>query len=262
MSNFPVVIITGASRGLGAAVARWLAKTGTAITLVARSEKELSAVAEDVSHLGGESLVLRADVADYDACRAVVEKTLKHFGRIDSLVNNAGIIQPITAVAAADPVDWKYNIEVNLIGPFNLIRAAVNSLRKQGGRIVNVSSGAANQALATISAYCSAKAALNHLTRVLATEETTITAVAMRPGVVDTDMQAFIRQEGLKAMPADLLAYYRQLKERGELQPPEIPARAIAWLALYAPPEFSGKFLDFDDPRIDRPAREVFGESE
>jgi hypothetical protein len=57
------------------------------------------------------------------------------------------------------------------------------------------------------------------------------------------------------------IAYYRQLKERGELEPPEVPARAIAWLALYAPREFSGKFLDYDDPRISRPALEVFGET-
>jgi hypothetical protein len=60
-------------------------------------------------------------------------------------------------------------------------------------------------------------------------------------------------------MPAEQMAYYRQLKERGELEPPEIPGRAIAWLALHAPREFSGRFLDYDDPRISQPARDVFG---
>ena len=84
----------------------------------------------------------------------------------------------------------------------------------------------------------------------------------MRPGVVDTDMQAFIRNLGSKAMPAEQAAYYQQLKDRGELEPPEIPARSIAWLALYAPLEFSGKFLDYDDPRINRTALEVFGGSQ
>jgi NAD(P)-dependent dehydrogenase (short-subunit alcohol dehydrogenase family) len=256
-----VVIVSGASRGLGAAVARRLATTGAAVALVARSEENLLGVADDVARLGAEPLVLKADVADYGACYTAVETTLKHFGRVDSLVNNAGIIQPISEFARADPVEWRHNIQVNLVGPFNLIRAAADALRKQKGRVVNVSSGAANQALVALSAYCAAKAALNHFTQVLAVEETSITSVAVRPGVVDTDMQVFIRNESPKAMPAESAAYYQQIKERGELQPPEIPARAIAWLALYAPSYLSGKFLDFDDPQIDGPAREVFGES-
>ena len=116
-------------------------------------------------------------------------------------------------------------------------------------------------ALATVSAYCTGKAALNHLTRVLAAEEPAVTALTVRPGVVDTDMQAILRNEADNAMPVEQIAYYRQLKERGELEPPQIPARAIAWLALHAPREFSGRFLDYDDPRISRPAAQVFGAS-
>ena len=259
MNNTPVVIVTGASRGLGAAVARWLAKVGSAIMLVARSGDKLADVAADVRRLGGEPLVFEADVSDYDACRTAVEKTLVRFGRIDSLVNNAGIIQPISTIGRTDPAIWRYNIEVNLIGPFNLIRAAVGDLRKQRGRVVNVSSGAANLALETISAYCAGKAALNRFTQVLAAEESLLTVLTVRPGVVDTEMQAFIRKEGPKAMTAEQAAYYRQLKEREELEPPEIPARSIAWLALHAPQEFSGRFLDYDDPRISRPALEFFG---
>jgi NAD(P)-dependent dehydrogenase (short-subunit alcohol dehydrogenase family) len=126
---------------------------------------------------------------------------------------------------------------------------------------VNVSSGAATMALETVSAYCTGKAALNHFTRILAVEETEVTALTVRPGMVDTAMQAVLRNEADNAMSASQIAYYRQLKERGELEPPEIPARAIAWLALYAPREFSGKFLDYNDPRINKPALEVLGES-
>ena len=91
------------------------------------------------------------------------------------------------------------------MAPFYLTRAAVSKLRNTGGRIVNVSSGAANLALENISAYCAAKAALNHFTAVLAAEEPFITALAVRPGVVDTGMQTFIRNEGPKAMPPDLI---------------------------------------------------------
>jgi len=259
MDQTPVIIVTGASRGLGAAVARWLAKAGAAVTLVARSEEKLMAVAADVRRLGGTPHVLKADVSDLNACHTAVETTLDHFGRIDSLVNNAGIVQPLAPVADTDPDDWRYNMEVNLFGPFYLVRAAIIELRRRNGRIVNVSSGAATMVIDNASAYCTGKAALNHFTRVLAAEEKEVTALTVRPGVVDTGMQAVLRNETDNAMPVDRIAYYRQLKERGELEPPEIPARAIAWLALFAPPDYSGKFLDYDDPRISRPAIEVFG---
>jgi len=259
MDQTPVIIVTGASRGLGAAVARWLAKAGAAVTLVARSEEKLMAVAADVRRLGGTPHVLKADVSDLNACHTAVETTLDHFGRIDSLVNNAGIVQPLAPVADTDPDDWRYNMEVNLFGPFYLVRAAIIELRRRNGRIVNVSSGAATMVIDNASAYCTGKAALNHFTRVLAAEEKEVTALTVRPGVVDTGMQAVLRNETDNAMPVDRIAYYRQLKERGELEPPEIPARAIAWLALFAPPDYSGKFLDYDDSRISRPAIEVFG---
>jgi len=261
MNNSPVVIVTGASRGLGAAVAGWLAKAGAGLTLVARSEGDLNRLAEDIGHPpDGEPLVCRADISDYDACRRVVESTMARFGRIDSLVNNAGIVQPIAPISDSDPVDWRYNLEVNLIGPFNLIRAAISHLRMHNGRIVNVSSGAANLALVNVSAYCTGKAALNHFTRVLAAEESALTTLSVRPGVVDTAMQTYIRREGPTAMPAEQVAYYQQLKDHGQLEPPEIPARSIAWLALHAPRQFSGHFFDYDDPRISRKALEVFGE--
>ena len=256
-----VVIVTGASRGLGAAVARWLAKAGAAVTLVARSEENLQQVAAELHRLGGSPQVVAADVADVDACRLAVETTLAQFGRIDALVNNAGVVQPLALIADTNTDEWRRNIEVNLFAAYYLVREAIPSLREHNGRIVNVSSGAANLALATVSAYCTGKAALNHFTRVLAAEEPAVTALSVRPGVVDTDMQAVLRSAADNAMPEEQMAYYRQLKERGELEPPEVPARAIAWLALYAPRDFSGRFLDYDDPRISQPAREVLGTS-
>ena len=258
-SNKPVAIVTGASRGLGAAVARWLAKARAAVTLISRSENRLKDVAGEIRSLGGKPLVFTADVSSSGACRSAVELTLDRFGRIDAVVNNAGIIQPISSIAHTEPDDWRYNIEVNLIGPFYMIQAAISSLRNQKGRIVNVSSGAANRVLENVSAYCAAKAGLNHFTRVLAEEEPGLTAVTVRPGVVDTDMQATIRNEGLNTMSDEQVASYRQLKANGKLEPPEIPGRSIAWLALYAPTEFSGQFFDYDDPRIAKPSLKAFG---
>jgi NAD(P)-dependent dehydrogenase (short-subunit alcohol dehydrogenase family) len=260
MFENPVIILSGASRGLGAATARWLAGTGSAVTLISRSEGALDDIAKEVQRLGGTPLVCEADVSDAGACQAAVSKTLDRFGRLDTLVNNAGIVEPIAPVAGADPERWRYNIAVNLLGPFYLARAAIAELRKQRGRIVNVSSGAAAITVEHASAYCAAKAALNHFTRVLSAEEPRLTVMAVRPGVVDTQMQATIRREGPDAMSADQVTYYRNLKERGELEAPEAPGRSIAWLALHGPPEFSGQFLDYDDPRISRPALELFGE--
>ncbi len=260
MNIKPVIIVTGASRGLGAAIACWLAKAGAGVTLMARSEEKLGQIAERVTQLGGIPLIQNTDVSEPDACLAAVTKTIEHFGRLDALVNNAGIVQPIASIATSDPDAWRHNIDVNFMAPFYLTQAAVSELRNTRGRIVNVSSGAANLTLENISAYCAAKAALNHFTAVLAAEEPFITALAVRPGVVDTGMQTFIRNEGPKAMSSDQIGYYIALKEQGQLEPPEIPARSIAWLALHAPVAFSGQFLDYDDPRISRPSIEILGE--
>ncbi len=257
----PVVIVTGASRGLGAAVARWLAKVPAAVTLISRSEDRLKDVAGEIRSLGGNPLVFTADVSNPDACRRAVELTVDRFGRIDALVNNAGIVQPISSIARTEPDIWRYNIEVNLMGPFYMVQAAISFLRSQNGRIINVSSGAAIRVMENVSAYCAAKAALNHFTRVLAEEEPELTAVTVRPGVVDTHMQATIRNEGVNAMSDEQVAYYRQLKVNGNLEHPEIPGRSIAWLALHAPTGFSGQFFDYDDPRIAKPALKAFGKN-
>ena len=252
-------MVTGASRGIGAAVARWLAEAGTAVSIVARSEDALLGVARDIEACGGTAQVIPADVADPVDCRRAVERTLEGFGRLDGLVNNAGILAPLADTARADPDAWHYNMQVNVMGPFYLARAAITALRERKGRIVNVSSGAANTAIEAAGAYCASKAALNHFTRVLAAEEPRITSMAVRPGVVDTRMQEILRGEGPKVMPAEQAEYYRALKRDGQLEPPEIPGRAIAWLALHAPAELSGQFLDYDDPRIAGPAVAVFG---
>ena len=102
-------------------MACWLGKVGAAVTLIARSEENLNEAGDKIRRLGGEPLVCKADVSQYDACRNAVDKTLDRFGRIDAVVNNAAIVQPISGIVRTDPADWRYNIEVNLFGPLNLI---------------------------------------------------------------------------------------------------------------------------------------------
>jgi len=99
-------------------------------------------------------------------------------------------------------------------------------------------------------AYCTAKAAVNHFTRVLAEEEPDVTAIAFRPGVVDTAMQAQIRREGASGMPKEAYARFVDYHEQGDLLPPEVPGCALAVLAFYAPHEWSGSFLPWNDEQV------------
>ena len=259
MNESKVVIVTGASGGLGEAIACWMGKTGVRVVLAARNEDRLRQVARRIEQLGGTGLVVPADVADAGACAKVVQAALNRFERIDALVNNAGIVAPLVKIAQADIDQWQAAVHVNLMGPFCLTRFALASLTETRGRVVNVSSGAANIPLPAASAYCASKAGLTHFTRVLAEEEPDITAVSVRPGVVDTPMQDQIRRDGPAAMNPDQVAYYKDLKASNQLEPPKVPGRSIAWLALHAPPGMSGRFVNYDDPDIAGPARSIFG---
>jgi NAD(P)-dependent dehydrogenase (short-subunit alcohol dehydrogenase family) len=250
MNNRPVIIVTGASRGLGAAVTHWLGKARARVVLVARSTHELQKSGQEVEERGGRSLIVPADVSRLESCREVVAKAVDHFGRLDGVVNNAAVVPPLSFMAEADPGAWKYCLEVNLLGPFYLSKYAIPELRKARGRIINVSSGAAGIAIESASAYCASKAALNHFTAVLAAEEPDITSLAVSPGVMDTEMQAFLRREGPKVMPKATATYYQDIQTQGLLESPEIPGRSIAWLALRAPHDMTGKFLNYDDPEI------------
>jgi NAD(P)-dependent dehydrogenase (short-subunit alcohol dehydrogenase family) len=125
-------------------------------------------------------------------------------------------------------------------------------LRENLGRVINVSSGAAVRAIAGSAGYCVSKAALNQFNKVLAAEEDEITAIAVRPGVVDTPMQTLVRAEGQTGMPQEVHKAFVRYHEKGELLPPEVPGHTIAVLALHAPNEWSGEFLSWDEDRVQK----------
>lgn len=250
MTDEKVIIVTGASQGLGAAVTHCLFGLGAIVVLVARSKENMENQVSSLPPNLNRALVVPTDITDPEACRHVVDVTMAQYGRIDGLVNNAGVVGPVATIENADLEQWRHNLSVNLFGAFYLIHYTLPALKARRGRIVNVSSGAAHHAIAAASAYCVAKAALNHLNQVLSVETPQVTAVAIRPGVVDTPMQSQIRREGPGAMPADQVDYYQALKRRGQLEPPSVPARAIAWLALHAPESWSGRFVNYDDQEI------------
>lgn len=246
----PTAIVTGASRGLGAATARQLAAFGCNVVLNARSETDLQSVTEVIIDSGGQAVAIAADIGESETAQLLVEAALAHFGRIDAVINNAAVLEPVAFIADSDPVAWRRHLEINTFGPFRLIQAALPHLRRSHGRVINVSSGMATYAIAGMSAYCAAKAALNQITAVLALEEPDVTAIAFRPGKVNTAMQTQIREEGGSSLRAEDHTMFVGFFEQGELLPPDRPGLALAVLALNAPAVWSGQFISWNDERV------------
>lgn len=185
----PVALVTGSTSGIGEAVARRLAADGMRVVVHSRSS---TAAGEALAaELGG--AYVRADLAVEEESRELVEAALGRYGRLDVLVNNAGISRPIphADLAAATPDDWRRLLEVNLIAPWVLCTAALPALRTSpgGGSIVNITSHAGVRPKGSSVPYAASKAALNHVTRLLAAAlapDVRVNAVA--PGLVDTPM--------------------------------------------------------------------------
>ncbi|CAM8658460.1 FabG Dehydrogenases with different specificities (related to short-chain alcohol dehydrogenases) [Paracoccaceae bacterium] len=216
-----VVAITGASRGIGAAAARVFAAAGAKVALLARSEREIDALAAEI---GPAALALRCDVADWVSVQQAVATVVQRFGRLDVLVNNAGTIDPIARLADVDPAAWGRAVDVNLKGVFHGLRAAIPVMRAQGsGTIITVSSGAARAALEGWSSYCAGKAGALMLTQAAHLEEGPhgIRVLGLSPGTVATEMQVKIKASGINPVS--------QLDPAVHI-PADWPARALLWM--------------------------------
>jgi NAD(P)-dependent dehydrogenase (short-subunit alcohol dehydrogenase family) len=244
------ILITGASRGLGAATARIAAQMGANVALMARSVDELEAVAQEVSAVGVQALPVIGDVRHAGDCQRAVQEVVKQLGHLDAVVNNTDVLGPIAPVAHWDPEGWQENWVANVLGPVLLTQAALPYLRQRKGRVINVSSGAAVSVIPGWAAYSVSKAALNHWTRALAQEEPAITAIAFRPGVVDTAMQAAMRHEEGEDMSEEAYTRFLRYYEEGKLLPPAVPGCSLAVLALEAPHEWTGAFLPWNSEEV------------
>ncbi len=184
-------IVTGAGRGIGRAIALRYSRAGAAVAVAARSEDQIEAVAAQINAIGGQALPVRCDVTCENDVARLVEAAIEQFGRIDVLVNNAGVnIPPIDSVHV-DPADWRKIIEVNLTGAFLCARAALpHMIDKRSGAILNISSSGGRLGAAGRGPYRASKAALINFTETLAAEVSTkgIRVVCLCPGGVDTDM--------------------------------------------------------------------------
>jgi len=215
-----VSFVMGASVGIGASVAEILVAQGASIAIAARRGDELRALA---ARLGPKVLPLACDAADHEAVKAAVDKAVAHFGRLDHLVNNAGVIEPIGRVGDTDPAEWARAIQINLVGAYHAIHATLPHLVASKGVIVNVSSGAAHRPLEGWGSYCASKAGLAMLGRSLMLEYGPhgLRVYGFAPGGVRTAMQEKIRASRLN--PVSLILPEDHL-------PPELPAQVIAWL--------------------------------
>jgi 3-oxoacyl-[acyl-carrier protein] reductase len=201
-----VTIVTGGSRGIGAAVARWLAERGASVVVSGRDADRLAAAVKDLEGAGVVHGVV-ADVAKREDADRLVEATRERFGRVDILVNNAGITRDALLLRMKDD-DWDAVMDVNLRGAFLMTRAVTKTMvrQKSGGRIINITSTAGAMGNAGQANYSAAKAGLIGFTKATARElaHWQILVNAVAPGLVDTDMAAAIPSEAREALLAQI----------------------------------------------------------
>jgi 3-oxoacyl-[acyl-carrier protein] reductase len=220
-----VAIVTGASRGIGAAVAERLAKDGfTVVINYSGDTKSAEALARKIEGNGGRALTARADVSDPDAVRGMFEAAETAFGGVDVLVNNAGIMKLATIKDSTDDL-FDRHIEVNLKGTFNTLREAARRLR-DGGRIVNFSSSVTSLLQPTYGVYAATKAAVEAMTSILAKElrGRNITVNAIAPGPTATKLF-------LDGKPQEVIEHLSKLAPLERLGQPQDIADGVAFLA-------------------------------
>lgn len=238
--NDKVVMITGASRGIGAAAARVFAADGWRVALLARTGHEINALAGELPG----AMAVACDVGHWSAMQAAVQTVIARMGRIDALIGNAGVIEPISRLSDADPVAWAAAQQINLVGVFNGMRAVLPGMKAQGsGTIITVSSGAAHSPLEGWGAYCASKAGAAMLTRVAHLEEAGagLRIMGMSPGTVATEMQVKIKASGINPVAALDPAVHI---------PADWPARCLLWMCGTGADGYLGQEVSLRDEGV------------
>jgi NAD(P)-dependent dehydrogenase (short-subunit alcohol dehydrogenase family) len=237
------VMITGASRGIGAEAARVFAAAGANVVLIARSQE---AIADLAGEIGEKAIAIPCNVARFGEMSAAVETAVQAFGGVDVLINNAGVIEPISRIAEADPEGWGQVIDINLKGVFNGIRAALPVMKDAGaGSILTISSGAAHGPVEAWSHYCASKAAVNMLNQCVHKEEAEngIRAIGLSPGTVATQMQREIKASGIN--PISALDWDVHI-------PADWPAKTLLWMCGADADRYLGDEISLRDDDVRR----------
>lgn len=234
-----LVVITGGGSGLGRAMALAFSQRGYPVLIIGRRLQPL----QETADLAGASCeTLAADVATEEG-RAAISSAVGE-RQVAMLIHNAGTLEPIGPLAHVSLAAWRTAMQINLEAPLFLTQALLPRLA--GGRVLHISSGAARNALAGWGAYCVSKAGLYMLYQMLNTEHNEIAVGSVRPGVVDTPMQALIRRQDEQQFPA--VERFRALQQQGQLRSPEDVADFIAWVLLETSPEaFKAHEWDIND---------------
>ncbi len=223
-NNGRVAIVTGASRGIGRAIASRLAQDGFAVIVnYAGSASAAENAIRGIAEAGGRAHAIKADVSNSAAMTAMFDETVTRFGGVDVLVNNAGIMR-LTAIADADDQAFDQTVAINLKGVFNGMREAARRLR-DGGRIVSFSSSVVGLYQPRYALYAATKAGVEAMSRILAKElgKRSITVNVVAPGPVSTEMF-------LNANPPEQVERIKQMNPLGRLGEPEDIAGVIAFL--------------------------------
>jgi 3-oxoacyl-[acyl-carrier protein] reductase len=182
-----VAIVTGAGRGAGRAIALALAREGASIVAVARTRADLDRLAEEITAANGICEPLDADITSLANARRIAAQALGRFGRIDVLINNAGIGGPMSSVEDTPVEEWQRTLDVNLTGPFLCSQAVLPAMKEQrSGHIIMISSGAGKQGYPNMAAYCASKFGLHGLAQSLAAEvsDLNIRVTTLMPGSI------------------------------------------------------------------------------
>ncbi|MEL6241382.1 MAG: SDR family oxidoreductase [Pseudomonadota bacterium] len=216
-----IILITGASSGIGEGIARELGPSGAKLLLGARRRDRIDRIAKDISDSGGTAEGMTVDVTDRAAMVAFAQKAIDHWGRIDVLVNNAGLM-PLSPLAAGKHDEWERMIDVNIKGVLWGIGAVLPQMeRQESGQIINIASIGALSVVPTAAVYCATKFAVRAISDGLRQESSKIRVTCVNPGVVESDLAATITHEETKAA----IDTYRAIA----LQPVDV-ARAVRHL--------------------------------
>jgi len=236
-----VVVITGAGRGIGAQAARILAEAGAKVVLNAR---DTAGIDEIAAQIGADAMAVAGDVSSAADMDALIDATIARWGRVDVLIGNAGVIEPIARITESQVADWGRVIDINLKGIYHGIRAVLPvMIAQKAGTIITMTSGAAHKPVEGWSAYCASKAGAAILTRCVDEENRKdgIRAMNLSPGTVATDMQRDIAASGIN--PVSQLDWSAHI-------PADWPARAMLWMCGPDADDHLGQEVVLRDPVI------------